>query len=474
MTTGGRSRVALVALLAAVLLVVVALTGGLVPGLDRGTLHLGSRPALAAPVPSRGPLLPALPLSPPLTPAGVAAVLGPALADPALGGGVAALVTDAQTGAVLLDAHAADPVVPASTTKISTAVAALTALPVPTRLTTRVLAGPQPGDVVLVGGGDPTLLGPTTPASVPVPAAGAPSPDAGPARSADLAAQIRSARAGSPPVTRVLVDDTAYTGPALAPSWSPSYVTSGDVAPVTALSFDGGRLRPDRDARAPDPALAAGTALAQLLGVPAAQVLRAPAPAGAAQLGAVVSQPVAQLVEGMLTRSDNDLAEALARQVAVVRGQPRSFDGAAAAVRAVLAGPLPGGSAGVTTALVDGSGLSHDDRLTPAAVVALLSAALRDRTGRLAPVLSGLPVAGFDGTLGDRYRDATTAPAAGKVRAKTGTLTGVSALAGLVRTAQGRLLVFDLTADAAPVGRTRAAEAALDRAATALASCGCP
>ena len=88
-------------------------------------------------------------------------------------------------------------------------------------------------------------------------------------------------------------------------------------------------------------------------------------------------------------------------------------------------------------------------------------------------MLSGLPVAGFDGTLAKRYRPAGTLPAAGEVRAKTGTLEGVSALAGLVRTADGRLLAFDVSLDGVPVGATRAAENALDAVATALAGCGC-
>ncbi|MCW2707348.1 MAG: D-alanyl-D-alanine carboxypeptidase/D-alanyl-D-alanine-endopeptidase, partial [Frankiales bacterium] len=63
--------------------------------------------------------------------------------------------------------------------------------------------------------------------------------------------------------------------------------------------------------------------------------------------------------------------------------------------------------------------------------------------------------------------------AAGDVRAKTGTLDGVSALAGLVTTRTGGVLAFDITADRVPVGGTTAAEAALDRVATAMAACGC-
>ena len=147
-------------------------------------------------------------------------------------------------------------------------------------------------------------------------------------------------------------------------------MTGGDVAPVSALSVDGGRVRPGGGPRVADPALAAGGALAGLLGQPAAAVGRAGAQPVAAPLGEVSSPPVPLLVERMLTRSDNDLAESLARRVAVARGRPAAFAGASAAVRTVLgeaAGPVDRG-----IALVDGSGLSRDDRVTPSARRALL------------------------------------------------------------------------------------------------------
>ncbi|MDP9239867.1 MAG: D-alanyl-D-alanine carboxypeptidase, partial [Actinomycetota bacterium] len=103
----------------------------------------------------------------------------------------------------------------------------------------------------------------------------------------------------------------------------------------------------------------------------------------------------------------------------------------------------------------------------------LLSAAARDDTPRLRAALTGLPVAGFTGTLDDRYRVGATRIAAGEVRAKTGSLTGVSTLAGVVRDTDGRLLAFALLADRVPAGGTRGAEAALDALATALSRCGC-
>jgi D-alanyl-D-alanine carboxypeptidase/D-alanyl-D-alanine-endopeptidase (penicillin-binding protein 4) len=123
--------------------------------------------------------------------------------------------------------------------------------------------------------------------------------------------------------------------------------------------------------------------------------------------------------------------------------------------------------------LSDGSGLSRLDRVQPGALTRLLASTAGPDRDRLFPVLSGLPVAGFDGTLEERFRNGPAVSAAGVVRAKTGTLNGVSALAGLVRTRGGRLLAFDITADSVPVGSTLASQVALDRLAASLAACGC-
>ncbi|MGK5695953.1 D-alanyl-D-alanine carboxypeptidase, partial [Streptomyces sp. URMC 128] len=85
----------------------------------------------------------------------------------------------------------------------------------------------------------------------------------------------------------------------------------------------------------------------------------------------------------------------------------------------------------------------------------------------LRPALTGLPVAGFTGTLTTRYTDG----AGGVVRAKTGTLTGVNTLAGTVVDRDGRLLAFSFMAN--DTNDPAAAQTALDRAATTLAACGC-
>jgi D-alanyl-D-alanine carboxypeptidase/D-alanyl-D-alanine-endopeptidase (penicillin-binding protein 4) len=91
--------------------------------------------------------------------------------------------------------------------------------------------------------------------------------------------------------------------------------------------------------------------------------------------------------------------------------------------------------------------------------------------GILWPTSTGLPIAGVTGTLAERFDTPGTDPGRGVVRAKTGTLTGVSALAGTVVTADGRPLVFVVLAPS-PHG-TPAARAALDRFGATLATCGC-
>ena len=121
--------------------------------------------------------------------------------------------------------------------------------------------------------------------------------------------------------------------------------------------------------------------------------------------------------------------------------------------------------------MVDASGLAASDRLTVDGLSDALRLIASGQPASLGDVLSGLPVAAWSGTLDDRYLTGSARQGAGVVRAKTGTLTGVSSLAGLVHDRDGRLLAFAFIADR--TGSTPAAEAALDRVAAELAGCGC-
>jgi D-alanyl-D-alanine carboxypeptidase/D-alanyl-D-alanine-endopeptidase (penicillin-binding protein 4) len=110
--------------------------------------------------------------------------------------------------------------------------------------------------------------------------------------------------------------------------------------------------------------------------------------------------------------------------------------------------------------LVDGSGLSLLDRFTPAALATLLTTMWNDTDVRW-ELLSSLPVAGRTGTLDHRM---TKGPAAGVVRAKTGTTDNASALSGFV----GSRYVFSILQNGWPVSWTWARRAQ-DRFATVLA-----
>jgi D-alanyl-D-alanine carboxypeptidase/D-alanyl-D-alanine-endopeptidase (penicillin-binding protein 4) len=267
------------------------------------------------------------------------------------------------------------------------------------------------------------------------------------------------------PVTRIVVDSSLFSGPLTASGWGAADAPSSYAAPVTATAVDGARVSPGSLARSGQPGLDAGAALADALGAAGAAVVLGQATAGAETLATVRSAPIARLVEQALSLSDNMLAEALARHVAIARDLPASFDGAAEAVTGALA------DAGIDVTgvtLADGSGLSLLDRVPAGVLTAVVAGAADGSLDGAAALLSGLPVAGYDGTLFDRGDDET---APGTVRAKTGTLLGVHALAGTVVTRDGRLLAFAVVADGS--ASEEAAESALDDVAAALAGCGC-
>ncbi len=448
-------------------LVVLALAGSTgtaatltIPALIEARTPAPARVAIAAPIPVLRPL-PAT--APAATAAGVDAALEPLASDDRLGR-FTGVVMDPATDTTLWQRTPGTPLVPGSTTKLLTTAAALLALDQTDRLVTRVVAGPEPGTVVLVGGGDPTLT------ALPAGEQGV-YPD--PSRLTALADGVRAAVPS--PVTRVLVDTGRYRGATLQESWDPADVSGGYVAPIEPVMLDGGRVDPrEQDGpRVPDPALTAGRALAGLLGADPATVTTGTASPDAALLGRVVSAPIADLVEHTVRTSDNVLAEVLAREVAVARRGEPSFAGAAEQTLAALA---QAGFDASGARLVDGSGLSTGNLIPATLLGAVLTAAAAPAPGPkdtqfLRPIVSGLPVAGGDGTLDDRFGTATpAAPGRGVVRAKTGTLTGVSSLAGVTTDADGRLLVFALMSnDALP----SAARPRLDAIAARLSRCGC-
>lgn len=384
----------------------------------------------------------------------LADVLSPLLDNSALGTRHTAAVVDVSTGKRLYGVGADDALTPASTTKIATAVAALSAMGADHRFTTRTALEPDTRELVLVGGGDPTLT--------------AHKDAEGWAGLRTLADSTATAlkKHGMHEVT-LSYDTTLYAGSELHPIGD-----NDNLAPVSALMADEGRTDDSSSGqikRVTDPAADAAEKFAGFLqdhGIKTTSPGPSKATARADTLATVSSPPLSDIVERMLTNSDNDIAEALARQTAVATGKRADFGGGAAAIQAQLTKlqlPLKG------AVFNDGSGLDRDDRLTAALLTALLVKAGDPTHPELRPVLTGLPIAGFTGTLTTRYTDATGA--AGVVRAKTGTLTGINTLAGTVVDKDGQLLAFAFLAS----NTTNAleAQAALDHTATALAACGC-
>jgi D-alanyl-D-alanine carboxypeptidase/D-alanyl-D-alanine-endopeptidase (penicillin-binding protein 4) len=479
-----RPRLMTIVVLALINLLTIG-AGGALAGLLPARLAQWKVPAVASrPVIRPGVLLATAGASGPVpSQAGLAARLSGLLSASPLGPHVTAVVADPGSGKVLFSRDGSSPSVPASTAKLATAVAALETLGPEARFTTRVVeAGPGPASgarrLILVGGGDPTLAAGRPPSGdYPQPAT----------LEALAAATARVLRARHQHTVRLGYDTSLYHGPGLGPGWPESYVTTGNVTDITSLEVDQGRLLADglpQDADDPGnlrprsltPATDAVRAFAHYLGRDGIHIVGAPVRATAArgspQVAGVSSPTVAAMVEQMLTESNNVIAENLARHVAIATRLPATFSGAAQAVTNV-ARRLGAGS-GVH--LVDGSGLSPDDRIPAASLVRLVSLAASAAHPRLRAAITGLPVAGFSGTLsaGGSVFGNIAATARGVVRAKTGNLDTVATLAGLVDDRSGTVLAFAFMADkiAAAADLPKAADA-IDHLAESLAGCGC-
>ncbi|SEQ30495.1 D-alanyl-D-alanine carboxypeptidase / D-alanyl-D-alanine-endopeptidase (penicillin-binding protein 4) [Lentzea xinjiangensis] len=440
------------------LLVVAALAGAAVYAVNElgGAEAVETRPP--APPAVVQPLVKAATAGAPApSPAGVQR----ALAGPAANGVLGPLtgsVVDPASGALLWQQANTTPATPASSLKILTAAAALLSLEKTDRLSTKVVQGAEPGTVVIVGGGDPTISGVPGRSVYP-----------GAATLDDLAGQVKQ----KGPVTKVLFDLSRYTGEALGPQWEPGDIGGGSVAPIVPFMLDGGRVDQanTNGVRTGSPAQAAADAFAQRVGAAAATA--GTAPAGAQVLGEVRSAPVEQLVDNMMQISDNVLTEAIAREIAIKTGNEPSFTGGVKAVRDVL---TKNGFDLTGASFVDGSGLSAANKIPAKLLTDVLTAAAKPtvddpRTAKLRPLLTALPVAGGSGTLAERY-GGPAADGKGWVRAKTGTLTAVNALAGVVVDVDGRVLVFAFMSGSSGNPETEV-RPALDVLAAALRGCGC-
>ncbi len=356
----------------------------------------------------------------------------------------AALAVDLRTGAVVFERNATLSLVPASNQKLPVAYAALALLGPGYRFHTEVVGSGSlvgnvwHGDLWLRGFGDPTL----TPADLDVMAA-------------DVASWGIRRIDGA-----VVADESWFDARRTAPGWRPSFYLY-ESPPLSALAVDRSWYR---GRTSTSPALAAGSLLRRSLEAAGVKV------GGRTRTGVLttaglplardVSEPLADVVRFMGRESDNYTAEMLVKQLGASYTGLGSTAAGARVIRAAL------GNAGVPLAgvrLADGSGLSRLDRLTAAALVALLEAGLADGELRDS-FLQSLAVAGVSGTLENRME---RRPARGRVIAKTGTTRTASALSGFVRDRY----VFAVLQNGRPIS-TYWARLAQDRFATALAASG--
>jgi serine-type D-Ala-D-Ala carboxypeptidase/endopeptidase (penicillin-binding protein 4) len=350
------------------------------------------------------------------------------------------------------------PLVPASTAKIVTGVAALDVLGPDDRFRTAVVTGESPvggvveGDLVLVGGGDPVLATSDYIARYDEPQL-----------FTDIAALADAIVAAG--VTRVtgdvVGDESRYDAARTVASWDPVFVRDNESGPLSSLSVNDGFAtypsnRQNTTAKpAPDPAAHASSVLAELLrarGVAIDGGARSgTAPAAAVEVAAIESAPITEIVGQMLAASDNTTAELLTKELGVESGAGGSTASGVAAAHAVL---QKDGVAVEGVVLNDGSGLDRGDRLTCNVLVAMLDDAGSDST-----LAAGLAIAGERGTLRLRWVDT---PASGHIRAKTGSVRNSRSLAGFADTTTGAL-TFAYIANAAPTIDAEANLAVQDR-----------
>jgi D-alanyl-D-alanine carboxypeptidase/D-alanyl-D-alanine-endopeptidase (penicillin-binding protein 4) len=366
----------------------------------------------------------------------------------------------ASDGREVFDHNPTAPVTGASTQKLLTATGLVQALEPDATFRTEAVAAAAPeggviaGDLFVVGGGpsdlgtpDWLLMGPGTRERV--------VHDIEPLVTAIVAAGITRID-GS-----VVGDGTRYDDDRYQDSLAPRFLDQDQVGPIGALmvndgfaAFSAARTNA-ATVPADDPAADAARVITERLeaaGVAVAGTPRAgAAPEGATPVASMDSPPVSQLVAEMLTTSDNEAAEAAMKEIGVATGGGGSFAAGAAGVTAVLqeAGvPVEGLS------VVDGSGLAIENQLTCRTLVDVLTL-----EGSGPVVRAGLPVAGETGTLADRWQGTEVA---GRLRAKTGTLRNVTALAGQVGPPQGGALTFAYVANVPDPGEVTADGVGID------------
>ena len=246
----------------------------------------------------------------------------------------------------------------------------------------------------------------------------------------------------------IVGDESRYDRDRTVASWPRRVVADGESGPLSALMVnDGFRVWGHPGVPFSDPPLEAATVFADLLrtrgiavqGGRGADAETAGRLQPSVELASIKSARIGDLVAVMLRESDNETAELLLKEMGFRRSGAATSGAGATAVHEVLAKrglPMDG------VVIADGSGLSDDARVTCKALVATLNATPE--------VVQRLAVAGASGTLMNRFVEAGVT---GRLRAKTGSLNGIAALAGTLDTRDGPV-TFSYVINGLPLGAT--------------------
>ena len=351
-------------------------------------------------------------------------------------------VLDATSGQTLFSKDEQQPARTASVMKVLTAAVALDVLGPDYRITTSVMVSPsEPGKIYLVGAGDVTLS--RMPGNITSYYAKAPKLDS-------LTKQIASwAKASSISISAVSVDSSLFGGEKeWHPTWSRLGLSSGYMAPVSALQIDAARLTSTRNPntwlaqRTSTPVKQAGdlfVASLNKMGIATGlKATAAKAPTDSVVIASVQSRPVSELVANMLRVSDNSIAEALGRVASIKSG----LDGSMASLTPLYKKVLKARGLDVSKiSVIDASGLSRLNQV-PAALINDLLLLVNQGVGDYEALEAGLPISGESGSLKSRFATGSKVETKGKVIAKTGyILTGYS-LAGFLTAKDGTELIF--------------------------------
>ncbi|MGA0069665.1 MAG: D-alanyl-D-alanine carboxypeptidase/D-alanyl-D-alanine endopeptidase [Miltoncostaeaceae bacterium] len=346
---------------------------------------------------------------------------------------------------------------PASTMKIITAASTLLTVGPEFRFTTRLEAGPDstgPGGTVsgpayLIGAGDP-MLATRAYSRANLDRLGTPLEE--------LARNVRDQ--GTTRITGgVVVDETLFDRERMGPMWKSSY--RWECPPLSGIATN--QNRSNNGSNVASPAIAAGQRLVAALrkaGVSVSGRVRAGRDApGGKIIGQVRSEPVARIVRFMNLHSDNFTAAVLTKDVGVYgAGIGATRTGTARAENLLL----ERGILKATDNFVDGSGLSHSNRVSASTLVGVLrDAHAHPQWGRV--LIDSMPQGG-EGTLIRRLRGPAVRY---RVHAKTGYINGVASLAGTVTSRAGVPYAFAFLMNTSDV---RGAQTTMDRAVTLLAT----